>query len=108
MEITHKDFYNGLWDCPESFHMDAETHKVFEKNLDETLSLAIFGPQIDFGAKVPRAFWRCFQVGSIYNCIFAPSLIWGQFCHDSMTHPKTQNLNQPGLNLSLYDVIHGL
>ncbi len=29
METTHKDLYNGLWDCPESFHMEANKYKVF-------------------------------------------------------------------------------
>ena len=31
METTHKDLYNGLWDCPESFHMEANKYKVFVK-----------------------------------------------------------------------------
>ena len=29
METTHKDLYNGLWDSPESFHMEATKYKVF-------------------------------------------------------------------------------
>jgi hypothetical protein len=28
METTHKDLYNGLWDCSESFHMKANKYKV--------------------------------------------------------------------------------
>ena len=24
IETTHKDLYNGLWDCPESFHREAK------------------------------------------------------------------------------------
>ena len=32
METSHKDLYNGLWDSPESFHMEAKTYKVFLNN----------------------------------------------------------------------------
>ena len=28
MKTTHKDAYNGLWDCPESFHMEADQYKA--------------------------------------------------------------------------------
>jgi hypothetical protein len=31
METTHKDLYNGLWDCPESFHAEGTKYKVFVK-----------------------------------------------------------------------------
>ena len=32
METTHKDAYNGLWDGPESFHIETNKYKVFVKN----------------------------------------------------------------------------
>ena len=75
METTHKDLHNGLRDCPESFHMEANKYKVFVTKINKTRSLAIFGPQISFGAKVPQVFWRCFGVVSIYNLSVVPSLI---------------------------------
>ncbi len=31
METTHGDLYTGLWDCTESFHMEANKYKVFVK-----------------------------------------------------------------------------
>ena len=31
METTHKDLYNGLWDCPESFHMEVNKYILFVK-----------------------------------------------------------------------------
>ncbi len=65
------------------------------KNINETWSLAIFGPQIGFGAKVPQLFCRCFGVVSIYHTTSVSSLIGGQLCHDLMTHDKTQNPKQP-------------
>ena len=32
IETTHKDLYNGLWDCPESFHREANKYTVFLNN----------------------------------------------------------------------------
>ena len=52
METTHKDLYNELWDCPESFHMEANNffHPKFlqpptelGRSMGEAPKLAITG-----------------------------------------------------------------
>ncbi len=73
METTRKDLYHGLWDCPESFPMEAKKHKVCVLECPKSRYLVIFGPPASFLAKVPQAFWT--SSGAVCQVLYEASFI---------------------------------